>query len=267
MTRLLYPVPDPRFPFLGVHFTPRHDGAVWAGPNAVLALAREGYKRTDIDLRDLAGTLTFRGFQRLAARFWRMGAAEMWRDLSKRAYVREMQRYLPDLRADQVRFGPSGVRAQAVGARRDDGRRLQPRRERPAPPRPQCPVTGGHVEPGDRPDAGRDGGRTVRARLTPPGRSLRPGRGPVARSASRSSMPSMPTESRTSEGSTSSSDPATEVWVIAAGISTSDSTPPSDSARVNQRVASANAVARSAAPRSWRPPGAGTNETIPPRPG
>ncbi len=114
VTRLLYPVPDPRFPFLGVHFTPRHDGAVWAGPNAVLALAREGYRRTDIDLRDLAGTLTFRGFQRLAARFWRMGAAEMWRDLSKRAYVREMQRYLPDLRADQVRFGPSGVRAQAV---------------------------------------------------------------------------------------------------------------------------------------------------------
>ena len=88
---------------------------MWAGPNAVLALAREGYRRTDIDLRDLAGTLTFRGFQRLAARFWRMGAAEMWRDLSKRAYVREMQRYLPDLRADQVRFGPSGVRAQAVG--------------------------------------------------------------------------------------------------------------------------------------------------------
>jgi (S)-2-hydroxyglutarate dehydrogenase len=114
VTRLIYPVPDPRFPFLGVHFTPRHDGAVWAGPNAVLALAREGYKRTDIDLGDLAGTLTYRGFQRLAVRYWRMGAAEMWRDLSKRAYVHEMQRYLPDIRADQVRFGPSGVRAQAV---------------------------------------------------------------------------------------------------------------------------------------------------------
>jgi (S)-2-hydroxyglutarate dehydrogenase len=114
VTRLIYPVPDPRFPFLGVHFTPRHDGAVWAGPNAVLALAREGYKRTDIDPRDLAGTLTYRGFQRLAVKYWRMGAAEMWRDLSKRAYVREMQRYLPEIRADQVRFGPSGVRAQAV---------------------------------------------------------------------------------------------------------------------------------------------------------
>ena len=114
VTRLIYPVPDPRFPFLGVHFTPRHDGAVWAGPNAVLALAREGYKRTDVDLRDLAGALTYRGFQRVARRFWRMGAAEMWRDLSKGAYVREMQRYLPDIRSEHVRFGPSGVRAQAV---------------------------------------------------------------------------------------------------------------------------------------------------------
>lgn len=114
VTRLVYPVPDPRFPFLGVHFTPRHDGAVWAGPNAVLALAREGYRRTDIDLRDLAGTLAYRGFQRLAVRHLRMGAAELWRDISKRAYVREMQRYIPELTGRQVRFGPSGVRAQAV---------------------------------------------------------------------------------------------------------------------------------------------------------
>jgi L-2-hydroxyglutarate oxidase LhgO len=123
VSRLLYPVPDPRFPFLGVHFTPRHDGQVWAGPNAVLAFAREGYRRTDLNLRDLAGTLTYRGFQRLALRYWRMGAAEMWRDLSKRAYVHEMQRYLPAIRADQLRFGPSGVRAQAVandGAMVDD---------------------------------------------------------------------------------------------------------------------------------------------------
>jgi len=114
VTRLLYPVPDPRFPFLGVHFTPRHDGAVWAGPNAVLALAREGYKRTDINVRDLAETLTYCGFHRVALKFWRMGAAEMWRDLSKGAYVREMQRYIPDIRGDQLRFGPSGVRAQAL---------------------------------------------------------------------------------------------------------------------------------------------------------
>jgi L-2-hydroxyglutarate oxidase LhgO len=114
VSRLIYPVPDPRFPFLGVHFTPRHDGEVWAGPNAVLAFAREGYHRTDLNLRDLAGTLTYRGFQRLAIHYWRMGLTEMWRDLSKRAYVRELQCYLPALRGDQVRFGPSGVRAQAL---------------------------------------------------------------------------------------------------------------------------------------------------------
>jgi L-2-hydroxyglutarate oxidase len=114
VSRLVYPVPDPRFPFLGVHFTPRHDGAVWAGPNAVLAFAREGYRRTDVDLRDLAGTLAYRGFQRLARRHVRMGAAEMWRDISKRAYVRELQRYLPEIEARHLRFGPSGVRAQAV---------------------------------------------------------------------------------------------------------------------------------------------------------
>ena len=114
VSRLIYPVPDPRFPFLGVHFTPRHDGEVWAGPNAVLAFAREGYHRTDLNLRDLAGTLAYRGFQRLAIHYWRMGLTEMWRDLSKRAYVRELQCYLPALRGDQVRFGPSGVRAQAL---------------------------------------------------------------------------------------------------------------------------------------------------------
>jgi len=114
VSRLIYPVPDPRFPFLGVHFTPRHDGAVWAGPNAVLALAREGYRRTDLDLRELAGTLSYRGFQRLAIRYWRTGAGEMWRDISRRAYVGELQRYLPAIRSEHLRFGPSGVRAQAV---------------------------------------------------------------------------------------------------------------------------------------------------------
>jgi (S)-2-hydroxyglutarate dehydrogenase len=114
VSRLVYPVPDPRFPFLGVHFTPRHDGALWAGPNAVLAFAREGYRRRDLDLRDLAGTLAYRGFQRLAVRYWRVGAAEMWRDISRRAYVHQMQRYVPALRTEDVRFGPSGVRAQAV---------------------------------------------------------------------------------------------------------------------------------------------------------
>jgi L-2-hydroxyglutarate oxidase len=112
---LIYPVPDPRFPFLGVHLTKRIDGEVWAGPNAVLAFAREGYRRSDISPRQLAGTLAFRGFQRLAAKYLRMGLAEFWRDLSKRAFLAELRRYVPELRGDQIFFGPSGVRAQALG--------------------------------------------------------------------------------------------------------------------------------------------------------
>jgi (S)-2-hydroxyglutarate dehydrogenase len=112
---LVYPVPDPRFPFLGVHFTRRIDGEVWAGPNAVLAFRRTGYRRRDVSVRDLAETLGNPGFRRLARTFWRTGAAEMWRDWSKGAFVKEMQRFLPAIRGDQVRFGPSGVRAQALG--------------------------------------------------------------------------------------------------------------------------------------------------------
>ena len=111
---LIYPVPDPRFPFLGVHFTKRIDGEVWAGPNAVLAFAREGYRRRDINPRDLLETMTNPGFLRLAGRYLRTGLGEMWRDWWKPAFVRELQRYVPDIRADQLVFGPSGVRAQAL---------------------------------------------------------------------------------------------------------------------------------------------------------
>jgi (S)-2-hydroxyglutarate dehydrogenase len=112
---LVYPVPDPRFPFLGVHFTKRIDGEVWAGPNAVLAFAREGYRRRDIDPRDLAETLYYRGFRRLARRYLRTGLAELWRDWWKPAFVAELHRYIPELRSGDLRFGPSGVRAQALG--------------------------------------------------------------------------------------------------------------------------------------------------------
>ena len=111
---LIYPVPDPRFPFLGVHLTRRIDGSVLAGPNAVLAFAREGYRRRDVRPRELAAVIALPGFRRLAARYWRMGAEEMWRDVSKRAFLRAVQRYLPALGASDLRFGPSGVRAQAV---------------------------------------------------------------------------------------------------------------------------------------------------------
>lgn len=111
---LIYPVPDPRYPFLGVHFTRRHDGAVWAGPNAVLAFAREGYRRTSLEARGLAELVAFPGFWRMARAHWRMGIGEMWRDLAKRSFVRSLRDYVPDVRASDLVGGPSGVRAQAI---------------------------------------------------------------------------------------------------------------------------------------------------------
>lgn len=111
---LIYPVPDAEMPFLGVHFTRMIDGGVEAGPNAVLALKREGYRRSDLSPADLADTLTFAGFWKLAARFWRVGAYEYQRSFSKQAFVRSLQRLIPDVRAEQLTPGGSGVRAQAV---------------------------------------------------------------------------------------------------------------------------------------------------------
>jgi L-2-hydroxyglutarate oxidase LhgO len=111
---LVYPVPDPRFPFLGVHFTRRIDGEVWLGPNAVLAFAREGYRRRDVNVRDLWESLHYRGFQRLARKYWRTGLAEMYRDVSKTGFLKALQRYMPALRSTDLLPGPSGVRAQAL---------------------------------------------------------------------------------------------------------------------------------------------------------
>jgi L-2-hydroxyglutarate oxidase len=111
---LIYPVPDPRYPFLGVHFTRLVDGGVEAGPNAVLALAREGYRRRDVDARDLAELLAYPGFWRMAARHWRTGLAEQWRSLSKAAFVAALRKLVPAIApADLARAG-SGVRAQAL---------------------------------------------------------------------------------------------------------------------------------------------------------
>lgn len=111
---LIYPVPDPAFPFLGVHFTRMIAGGVEAGPNAVLALAREGYTWHDASPRDLAGVLTSPGFLRLAARNWRTGVGEMHRSLSRRAFAAALQRLVPSITADHLGSAPAGVRAQAV---------------------------------------------------------------------------------------------------------------------------------------------------------
>ena len=111
---MIYPVPDPRYPFLGVHFTRRIDGDVWAGPNAVLALARERYARTGFVLRDAADLATWPGLWRVVGRHWRTGVAELWRDWVKEVYARDLARYVPEIRPRDLMPGPSGIRAQAV---------------------------------------------------------------------------------------------------------------------------------------------------------
>jgi L-2-hydroxyglutarate oxidase len=112
---LVYPVPDPRYPFLGVHLTPRVDGEVMVGPNAVLALAREGYGWTTVSPRDLADILAWPGFRAFAKQHWRTGAMEMIGSLSKRKFVAEARKYVPELTIDDVVPGPAGIRAQALG--------------------------------------------------------------------------------------------------------------------------------------------------------
>ena len=111
---LIYPVPDPRFPFLGVHYTKKIDGSVEAGPNAVLAFAREGYGKTDFSLGHLLGLISFPGFWAMAARYWRMGFGEMYRSWNKLAFVKALKILLPDLGMDDIAAGGAGVRAQAM---------------------------------------------------------------------------------------------------------------------------------------------------------
>jgi L-2-hydroxyglutarate oxidase LhgO len=111
---LIYPTPDPKFPFLGVHFTRMIHGGVECGPNAVLAFAREGYRKRDINLRDLCESLTYTGFLRMALRHWRTGMGEMWRSFSKQAFVKALSRLLPAIRAEHLVAAPAGVRAQAL---------------------------------------------------------------------------------------------------------------------------------------------------------
>ena len=110
----IYPVPDPSFPFLGVHFTPRMNGDIWLGPNAVLAFAREGYNFTTINFSDLFETLTYSGFIKMASKYFSTGMGEMYRDVLRSAYVKALQRYIPELHVEDTQTGPSGVRAQAM---------------------------------------------------------------------------------------------------------------------------------------------------------
>ena len=120
---LIYPVPDPQFPFLGVHFTRMIDGSVECGPNAVLAFGREAYGKFDLNLRDLLESLFYRGFMKMAWKHWRMGLGEMWRSYNKAAFVKALRRLVPEIFAEHLEGAPAGIRAQAVtpeGALADD---------------------------------------------------------------------------------------------------------------------------------------------------
>ena len=113
---LIYPVPDPSFPFLGVHLTRMIDGSVHAGPNAVLAMAREGYRWRDVEFKQVLQHIGNRGLWKLAGKYWRTGAGEIWRSVSKAAFVRALQRLVPDIAARDLEVSPAGVRAQAMGS-------------------------------------------------------------------------------------------------------------------------------------------------------
>ncbi len=116
---LIYPVPDPNFPFLGVHFTRRIDGSIECGPNAVLAFAREGYRKSDISIRDFTQTLAWPGFQKVARKYWRTGLGEYHRSFSKSAFVKALQKLVPDITTADLEPAGAGVRAQACS--RDGG--------------------------------------------------------------------------------------------------------------------------------------------------
>jgi len=110
---LIYPVPDPNFPFLGVHFTRRIDGSIECGPNAVLAFAREGYRKTDISISEFAQTLAWPGFRKIALKYWRTGLGEYHRSFSKNAFVAALQKLVPEITANDLQPAGAGVRAQA----------------------------------------------------------------------------------------------------------------------------------------------------------
>ena len=114
MHNLIYPVPNPAFPFLGVHFTRGMDGSIHAGPNAVLSMKREGYHKSDFSWRDLSEVMTYPGFWRLSSRYYREGLQEMYRSWSKAAFTRSLQRLVPEVQADDLIPSQNGVRAQAL---------------------------------------------------------------------------------------------------------------------------------------------------------
>ena len=117
VNNLIYPVPNPDFPFLGIHFTRTIEGKIEAGPNAVLAFAREGYKNTDINFKEFFEILTHKGFLKIIAKHWRNGLSELYRSFSKTAFTNELKKLIPDIKENDLLKGGSGVRAQACNSK------------------------------------------------------------------------------------------------------------------------------------------------------
>ena len=146
----IYPVPDPEFPFLGVHCTPRMDGSIWLGPNAVLAFAREGYRFFDFNPPELWDAITYPGFIKLALKYWQVGAGEMYRDLVRGAYVKALQRYIPELRRRRLPTRSLGNSRASNELRRFAGRRLRFRGRRRGLACPQRSLARGDLVAGNR---------------------------------------------------------------------------------------------------------------------
>ena len=157
VNNLIYPVADPRFPFLGVHFTRRIHAGVEVGPNAVLAFKREGYRKTDFNMRDTFEAISFPGFWRMASKYWSSGMAEYYRSLNKRAFTTALQKLVPEVQASDLKPGGAGVRAQAVDSRRAPVGRFFHHSIGANDPCLQCSFTSGNGVSGDRETSDRNG--------------------------------------------------------------------------------------------------------------
>ena len=163
MRGLIYPVPNPKLPFLGVHFTRRIDGSVEAGPNAVLALAREGYRKTSFHLGEALGTLTYPGFWRMSATYWRYGISEQYRSMRKRSFLESLRKLVPDIRMEDLTSPGAGVRAQAIDRRGNLVQGLRHIRDPDRHPRPQRPIPRRNLSPNHKPPHSRHGVKRVQS--------------------------------------------------------------------------------------------------------
>ena len=212
---LIYPVPDPQFPFLGVHFTRMIDNSVECGPNAVLAFGREAYGKLDLNLRDLLESLFYRGFQKMAWKHWKMGLGEMWRSYNKAAFVKALRRLIPEINAEHLKSVPAGNSGSGSNSRRRARRRLSHSGNGPNRECLQRPVSGRHRIPQHRTSTSSKNSRRdsssvgadaekairIRAKVFENNRSWRGSRRNMGPTSTLSPTPTHPCASGTSRGS------------------------------------------------------------------